>query len=75
MAGDVIAKRLGSIERQIADLKVQIAQAIAHDPSSKTVKDRVPDRYWQDRADRLSHVQFLKPVDSTATISADRGQP
>ncbi len=75
MAGDVIAKRLESIERQIADLKVQLAQSIARDSKSKTVEDRVPERYWQDRAARLSHVQILGSTDSTAAVSADRGQP
>ena len=75
MAGDVIAKRLESIERQIADLKVQLAQVIAQDAKSKTVQDRVPERYWQDRAARLSHVQVLNLMDSTAAVSADRGQP
>ena len=75
MAGDSIAKRVESIERQIADLKVQLAQVIAQDSNGKTVKDRVPERYWQDRAVRLSRVQILKPIDSTAAVSADRGQP
>lgn len=75
MAGDVLAKRLESIERQIADLKLQLAQASAKGSQSKTVKDRVPERYWQDRANRMSHVQALQPLDSTAAVSADRGQP
>ncbi len=75
MAGDSIAKRVESIERQIADLKVQLAQVIAQDSNGKTVKDRVPEQYWQDRAARLSRVQILKPIDSTAAVSADRGQP
>lgn len=75
MAGDVIAKRLESLERQIADLKVQLAQVIAQETQIKTVKDRVSERYWQDRAARLSCVQVLKPLDSTAAISADRDQP
>ena len=75
MAGDSIAKRVESIERQIADLKVQLAQVIAQDSNGKTVKDRVPEQYWQDRAARLSRVQILKPMDSTAAVSADRGQP
>ena len=75
MAGDSIAKRVESIERQIADLKVQLAQVIANDSNGKTVKDRVPEQYWQDRAARLSRVQILKPIDSTAAVSADRGQP
>lgn len=75
MAGDVIAKRLESIERQIAELKVQIAQVIAHETTNKTVQDRVPERYWQDRAARLSRVQVLQPMDSTAAVSADRDQP
>lgn len=74
MARDVIAKRLESIERQIADLKVQLAQS-GPETTSKTVKDRVPERYWQDRAARLSQVQVLKPLDSTAAVSADRDQP
>ena len=46
MAGDSIANRVESIERQIADLKVQLAQVIAQDSNGKTVKDRVPERYW-----------------------------
>ena len=75
MAGDSIAKRVESLERQITDLKVQLAQVIAHDSNGKTVKDRVPEQYWQDRAARLSRVQILKPIDSTAAVSADRGQP
>ena len=75
MAGDSIAKRVESIERQIADLKVQLAQVIAQDSNGKTVKDRVPEQYWQDRAARLRRVQILKPIDSTAAVSADRGQP
>ena len=75
MAGDVFTKRLESIERQIADLKVQLAQVIAQETKSTTVRNRVPERYWQDRAARLSHVQVLKPMDSTAAVSADRGQP
>ena len=75
MAGDSIAKRVESLERQIADLKVQLAQVIAKDSNGKTVKDRVPEQYWQNRAVRLSRVQILKPMDSTAAVSADRGQP
>ena len=75
MAGDVISKRLESIERQIADLKVQLAQVISQETKGETVKDRVPERYWQDRAARLSHVQVLNSMDSTAAVSADRGQP
>lgn len=75
MAGDSIAKRVESLERQIADLKVQLAQVIAQDSNGRTVKDRVPEQYWQDRAARLSRVQVLKPMDSTAAVSADRGQP
>ena len=75
MAGDSIAKRVESIERQIAELKVQLAQAIAQDSNGKTVKDRAPEQYWQDRAARLSRVQILKPIDSTAAVSADRAQP
>ena len=75
MAGDSIAKRVESLERQIADLKVQLAQVIAQDSNGRTVKDRVPEQYWQDRAARLSRVQILKPMDSTAAVSADRGQP
>ena len=75
MAGDSIAKRVESLERQIADLKVQLAQVIAQNSNGKTVKDRVPEQYWQDRAARLSRVQILKPMDSTAAVSADRGQP
>jgi hypothetical protein len=74
MAGEGIAKRLESIERQIADLKVQLARVITQETKSKTVKDRVPERYWQDRAARLSHVQVLSSLDSTAAVSADRGQ-
>ena len=75
MAGDSIAKRVESIERQIADLKVQLAQVIAQDSNGKTVKDRVPERYWRDRTARLSRVQILKPIDSTAAVFADRAQP
>ena len=75
MAGDSIAKRVESIERQIADLKVQLAQVIAQDSNGRTVKDRVPEQYWQDRAARLSRVQILKPMNSTAAVSAGRGQP
>ena len=75
MAGDSIAKRVESLERQIADLKVQLAQVSAKDSNGKTVKDRVPEQYWQDRAARLSRVQVLKPIDSTAAVSADRDQP
>ena len=74
MAGDSIAKRVESIERQIADLKVQLAQVIAQDSNGRTVKDRVPEQYWQDRAARLSRVQILKPIDSTAAVSADRAR-
>lgn len=73
MAGDVFAKRLESIERQIADLKVQFAQV--QETRSESVEGRVPEQYWQDRAARLSRVQVLKPIDSTATVSTDRGQP
>ena len=75
MAGDVITKRLESIERQIADFKVQLAQVISQETRSKTVQDRVPERYWQDRAAQLSGVQVLSSMDSTAAVSADRGQP
>ncbi len=75
MAGDVIAKRLESIERQIADLKVQLAQVIGQETTSKAVQDRVPEQYWRDRAARLSLVQAVSPLDSTAAVSADRGQP
>ena len=74
MAGDSIAKRVESIERQIADLKVQLAQVIAKESNGRTVKDRVPEQYWQDRATRLGRVQILKPTDSTAAVSADRDQ-
>ena len=75
MAGDSIAKRVESLERQIADLKAQLAQVITKDSNGRTVKDRVPAQYWQDRATRLSRVQILKPMDSTAAVSADRDQP
>ena len=75
MAGDSIAKRVESIERQIAELKVQLAQVIAQNSNGRTVKDRVPEQYWQDRSARLGRVQILKPIDSTAAVSDDRGQP
>ena len=74
MSAESLEQRVAFLERQLTELQRKLEQSGTSLRGSQPVMRKIgpDDPYWEERERRLAKINFIQPIDSTATVSEDR---